>query len=275
MPQAKRASSSSPRSKSSGSKSTPKRSGSAAASARSGAKATGTSARKGASRTGTQAKSGATRTRKAAQSGARSTARSARSGAKGTATAARRGARQTASSAKTAATRTRARSGVADNLATLAEQLSNRIIKPFDLVMLTRDRIQETLHEAAERGRVTRADADELVAELVTRGRKQTDEMLGDLERVVGRGRSQLESATRRARRNESVDRVVRSADRARRSVGVGPSFPILGYDDLSAGQVEERLSGLSSADLRKVRDYERRHANRKSVLAAVERSLA
>ena len=87
--------------------------------------------------------------------------------------------------------------------------------------------------------------------------------------------RSQLESATRRARRNESVDRVVRSADRARRSVGVGPSFPILGYDDLSAGQVEERLSGLSSADLRKVRDYERRHANRKSVLAAVERSLA
>ena len=140
--------------------------------------------------------------------------------------------------------------------------------------MLTRERIQETLDEAAERGRVTRGDANELVAELVNRGRKQTDEMLGDLEKLLDRGRSQLGSATRRARRSEPLDRVVRSADRARRSVGVGPSFPILGYDDLTAGQVEERLKGLSPAELRKVRDYERRHANRKSVLAAVERSI-
>jgi hypothetical protein len=90
----------------------------------------------------------------------------------------------------------------------------------------------------------------------------------------VGRGRDQLESATRRARRSGTVDRLVRSADRARRSVGVGPAFPILGYDDLSAGQVQDRLRGLTPADLRKVRDYERRHANRKSVLSAVEKAL-
>ena len=50
--------------------------------------------------------------------------------------------------------------------------------------------------------------------------------------------------------------------------------FPILGYDDLTAGQVEQRLGGLKPADLRRVRDYERRHANRKSVLAAVEKAL-
>jgi hypothetical protein len=66
----------------------------------------------------------------------------------------------------------------------------------------------------------------------------------------------------------------VRAGDRARRTVGVGPSFPILGYDDLTAGQVEQRLAGLRPAELRKVRDYERRHANRKSVLSAVERAL-
>jgi hypothetical protein len=54
----------------------------------------------------------------------------------------------------------------------------------------------------------------------------------------------------------------------------VGPSFPILGYDDLTAGQVEQRLEGLKPAALRKVRDYERRHANRKTVLDAVERAL-
>jgi len=88
-------------------------------------------------------------------------------------------------------------------------------------VILTRERIQETLDEAAERGRL------------------------------------------------------VRSADRAPRTVGVGPSFPILGYDDLTASQVQARLEGLTPAELRKGREYERRHANRKSVLAAIEASLS
>jgi hypothetical protein len=63
-------------------------------------------------------------------------------------------------------------------------------------------------------------------------------------------------------------------ADRARRAAGVGPSFPILGYDDLTAAQVQSRLDGLSPAELRKVRDYEKRNANRKSVLDAIQSKL-
>ena len=55
---------------------------------------------------------------------------------------------------------------------------------------------------------------------------------------------------------------------------GVGPPFPILGYDDLTAAQVTGRLGDLAPAELRKVRDYERRNANRKSVLAAIEQKL-
>jgi polyhydroxyalkanoate synthesis regulator phasin len=152
----------------------------------------------------------------------------------------------------------------------LAEQLANRVFKPMGLVVLTRERIQETLDEAAERGRVTRADANELVAELFRRGRQQTDEVMKDVEGLLGRGRGQIETATK-----QSVGRIVRSADRARRTMGVGPSFPILGYDDLTAGQVEQRLDGLKPAELRTVRDYERRHANRKSVLEAIEKALA
>jgi hypothetical protein len=50
--------------------------------------------------------------------------------------------------------------------------------------------------------------------------------------------------------------------------------FPILGYDDLTAAQITVRLGDLTPAELRKVRDYERRHDARKSVLAAVERKL-
>ena len=63
-------------------------------------------------------------------------------------------------------------------------------------------------------------------------------------------------------------------ADRARRAVGVGPSFPITGYDELTAAQIQARLGDLTPAQLRKVRDYERRHANRKSVLSAIEGKL-
>lgn len=130
-----------------------------------------------------------------------------------------------------------------------AEEIANRVFRPLDLVMLTRERIQDTLDDFAERGRVTRDDANELVAELVRRGREQTDD-------------------------SEPVDRIVRTADRARRTVGVGPAFPILGYDELTAGQVGERLRGLTPPQLRKVRDYERRHANRKTVLEAIEKAL-
>jgi polyhydroxyalkanoate synthesis regulator phasin len=157
----------------------------------------------------------------------------------------------------------------------LTEQLVSRIIAPLGLVVLTRDRIQEVLDDAADRGRVTRSDANDLVAELVNRGRQQTDQLLSDIERVFGRGRQSLGAATQRARRSESLDLLMRSADRARRSVGTGQSFPILGYDELTAAQVQARLDGLSPAELRKVRDYERRHANRKSVLAAIDKHLS
>ncbi len=172
----------------------------------------------------------------------------------------------------TRSTKTRSGSGKTDGLAGLAEQFANRIIKPLGLVILSRERIQETLDEAAERGRLTRTDANELVAELVRHGRQQTEELLSDLERLLGQGRQRLDSAGKRAR--DPLERLMRGADRARRTVGVGPSLPISGYDELTTGQVQQRLNGLSAAELRKVREYERRHANRKSVLSAVEKAL-
>ena len=108
--------------------------------------------------------------------------------------------------------------------------------------------------------------------------------MLKDLEQLLGQGpsggalrtaRKQMETATRQARRAiRAADPALAQADRARRAAGVGPSFPIMGYDDLAASQVQSRLSDLTPAQLRKVRDYERRHANRKSVLSSIEQKL-
>jgi len=120
---------------------------------------------------------------------------------------------------------------------------AKRRINPIDALILTRERIQEVLDDAVERGRMTRDDASHLLAELVRRG-------------------------------TAPADRILREVDRARRAAGLGSSFPIAGYDDLTAAQVAERLDGLSTADLRQVREHERRNANRKSVLTAIERKL-
>src|SRR5450755_3018596 len=261
-------------------------SGTEVTAARSGAKATATSARKAAGRTATQAKAGATRTQSTARSGAvkaaqaarkdgaRAAAKAARSATRASATAARDGAKRTTTTAKAAATKTRRAAGGPDGLANLAEQLAKGEIKPSDLVITTRDRIRATLEEAAERGRVTRQDANELIAELVRRGQHQSEDLVADIEQLMDRGREKLESAGKHARKAEPVDRLVRGADRARRTVGVGPTFPILGYDDLNARRVQERLKDLSRPELRKVRDYERKHANRKSVLGPIEKAL-
>jgi hypothetical protein len=56
--------------------------------------------------------------------------------------------------------------------------------------------------------------------------------------------------------------------------VGVGPSFPILGYDDLNANQIQSRLGDLTKPELRKVLTYERNNADRKSVVDRLEKAI-
>ena len=144
---------------------------------------------------------------------------------------------------------------LAANLGVLRERLVSSLT-------LTSDRLQETVDDAVRRGRMTRKDAEELLSTLVAAGRAQTEALLADVEQLLGRG--------------GAGDAVLRTVDRARRRVGagVGGNFPILGYDDLTAAQITKRLTDLTPAQLRKVRDYERRHDARKSVLAAIERKL-
>ncbi|MDQ3647984.1 MAG: hypothetical protein M3433_05280, partial [Actinomycetota bacterium] len=226
-----------------------------------------------------------------AKSGAspRSRAASSRSGGSrtggGRRQQAQRRARQSAQAATAPAEQ--AADFSAKSVAELREALRNNLVRPFDLVMLTRERIEETLDEAVSRGRMTADDAQSLVTGLLERGRKQTNEVLGDLEQLLSRGRAEIEGRTGEARKRgtdaarkvrdraaTAADPVLVQADRARRVVGVGPSFPLTGYDDLTAAQVQDRLGTLNPAELRKVRDYERRNANRKTVLSAISAKL-
>jgi polyhydroxyalkanoate synthesis regulator phasin len=167
------------------------------------------------------------------------------------------------------------------SVADFRQALTERLVEPLNLVMLTRDRIEETVEEAVTRGSMTRDAAQDLISGLVERGRRQTSDVLSDLEQLLGRGRSDVAARARKqvgdatARARDAGDQVLAQADRARRVAGVGPSFPIIGYDDLTASQIQARLDTLTPAELRKIRDHERRNANRKSVLSAVETKLA
>jgi hypothetical protein len=154
-------------------------------------------------------------------------------------------------------TASRSRGGSATKDPGLREQLS-RYLDPREVVVLTRDRVQEALDDAVDRGRMTRSDASELVTALFERSRAQTDDLISQLEAIV----------------TGTPTRIVREVDRARRVTGIGSNFPISGYDDLTAAEVGERIGDLSAPELRKVRDYERRNANRKSVLQNIERKL-
>ena len=176
--------------------------------------------------------------------------------------------------ARAAAARVKRAASTDSGVIPISEQLVKGNVSPKDVVMLTREHIQEALDDAASRGRVTRKDANELVAELVRRGRSGGDDVVSQIEGLLDKGRDQIESATKRAKRSEPVDRIVRGADRARRAAGVGSSFPISGYADLNVSQVQARLKELSKPELRKVLTYERKHANRKSVVGTIEKSL-
>jgi polyhydroxyalkanoate synthesis regulator phasin len=245
----------------------------------------GRSSSSGASRSGAAARSSSARKAAARKGGqARGRQQRARAGARRAATTATKPAERLDISAK--------------SVAEFREILRKNLIRPLDLVMLTRDRIEEAMNDAAERGRMTADDAQELAASLIQRGRKQTNDVLKDLEQLLGRGRDEIEGRTtgarrtgtdaaRRARRQvegaagrarsravRAADPALAQADRVRRAAGVGPTFPVMGYDELTAAQVQSRLPDLTPAQLRKVRDYERRHANRKTVLNTIEERL-
>jgi polyhydroxyalkanoate synthesis regulator phasin len=205
----------------------------------------------------TAKRSTATSTRKAAASKggkARARQQKASKAASTTAKSAAGGARRAGVEAKT--------------VAELREALRKNLIRPMEMVMLSRERIEEVLGEAVDQGRVTARDAQRITSGLVKRGQRQTSDVLKDLENL-------LDTSKARGRAVRRASPVLAQADRLRRTAGVGPSFPITGYDDLTATQVQSRLATLTPAELRKVRDYERRNAKRKTVLNSIESKLS
>jgi polyhydroxyalkanoate synthesis regulator phasin len=234
------------------------------------------------------------------RSGSRSSGRSAASrkaAAKkgGQARARQQKSRKAASSTAKTASRGARRAGVeAKTVAEFRDALRKNLIKPMEMVLISRDRIEEVLGEAVDQGRVTARDAQRISSGLVKRGQRQTTDVLKDLEQLLGRGRDEIGGRTKGARKaaggaagrarkqaKGARGRAVRTGspalaqvDRVRRAAGVGPNFPITAYEDLNATQIQGRLKDLTPAQLRKVRDHEKRNAKRKTILNAIESKL-
>jgi polyhydroxyalkanoate synthesis regulator phasin len=168
--------------------------------------------------------------------------------------------------------------GVVDAQAVRDEALRANLVQLRELlaggVMLTAQRVQEAMDDAVRRGKMTRRDAEEIARGLVDTGRRQSYDLLADIEQLLERSRSDIGTASNLVR--GGTDRVLREVDRVRRTAGVGPSqtFPIDGYEDLTAAEIAARLPALSAAELQRVRDHEQAGRARKSVLAKVDAKL-
>lgn len=211
-----------------------------------------------------------------------SRAKSSTSSAKGTAAAkkggAARGRQQKAQ--KTARTTSRAATKPAKAAGVEAKTVAEFRQALRKNVMLTRERIEEALEKS---GKLSPKDARGIASDLLKRGRKETDDVLKDLENLLEKGRRDVGKRSARARRQAKGARsravhaaspALAQADRARRAAKVGSNFPITLYEELNVAEIKRRLPDLTPAELRKVRDYERRNANRKGVLSAIESKL-
>ena len=53
-----------------------------------------------------------------------------------------------------------------------------------------------------------------------------------------------------------------------------GAGFPIAGYDELNVKEVGDRLDGMTAAEIRTVREYEKRNKNRETLIDQFDRKL-
>src|SRR3954453_22181346 len=93
------------------------------------------------------------------------------------------------------------------------DSASRSVLNPLDVMVIPRERLQDTLDDAVRRGRMTRDDATDLLAEIVRRA---------------------ISAPTDRVKRE------------VRRVTGALDGFPIDDYNELTAAQIVSHLGELA-----------------------------
>src|SRR5918994_4041187 len=164
-----------------------------------------------------------------------------------------------------------------------------------------RQRVETTerINRTAERLAKTSADSYKMVIDHVVarqeRNVKFAREMFGDAAREI---RHQAES--NKVLTQELVERAETQRDAFRTLVGEsvdaytdllyaplayykqglrlveseGTGFPIAGYDELNVKEIGDRLDGMTAAEIRTVREYEKRNKNRETLVEQFDRKL-
>jgi hypothetical protein len=167
--------------------------------------------------------------------------------------------------------------------------------------IMRRQRVDTTkrINRTAERLAKTSADSYKMIIDQMV-GRQERNvrfaqEMFGGTVREI---RHQAES--NRALTRELVERAEMQRDAFRTLVGEsvdaytdllyaplayykqglrlveseGAGFPITSYDELNVKEIGDRLDGMSAAEIRTVREYEKRNKNRETLIEQFDRKL-
>ena len=121
---------------------------------------------------------------------------------------------------------------------------------------LVDDSIKELRHQA-ESNR-------EMAQELVERAEKQRDAFQTLLEESVGAYMDLLYTPFA----------YYRQGLRLVETEVIGGGFPISNYDELNVEEVKGMLDGLTAAQIREVREYEKRNKNRETLIVELDRKL-
>jgi predicted DNA-binding protein len=155
----------------------------------------------------------------------------------------------------------------------------------------------ERINKTAERLAKTSADSYKMVIDHVVarqeRNVRFAQEIFGDAVREI---RHQAES--NKVLTRELVERAETQRDDLRTLVGESidaytdllyaplayykqglrlvesEGFPIAGYDELNVKEIGDRLDGMTAAEIRTVREYEKRNKNRETLIDQFDRKL-
>ncbi len=112
---------------------------------------------------------------------------------------------------------------------------------------------------------------------------RATQQGLEATEQVARQGLRATEQASRQGLRvaeeaTEQTDKVLRQTEKAAREAELRTAvFGALGtanYDDLAVAEVSRRIEGLPTEQLKKVREFEKNHKNRETLIEQIDRKI-
>jgi hypothetical protein len=87
-------------------------------------------------------------------------------------------------------------------------------------------------------------------------------------------GEEKRETESKKRGGSKRGEQHVANTEEARQARKGSQAPPLVGYDDLSVEEVDKKVERLAKEEIREVRDYEKRHENRKTLMESLNRKV-